>query len=81
MLTLSTGLADLEQLSLSDSKTLVTGFGPSSQLRSILSDVTQQRMRPGFHWLPCFKALSGPAGTLGDTLALSGTGGEQISAQ
>ena len=81
MLILSTGLADLEKLSLIDSKTLVAGFGHSSQLRSILNDVTQQRMRPGFQWIHCLKALSGPAGTLGHTLALSGTGGELISAR
>ena len=38
-------------------------------------------MLDGFHWLPCLKALSRRAGTLGDPVALSGTEGELISAQ
>ena len=78
---LSTALADPEKLSLMDSKTRFTGLGHPGPCRSILNDDTQQLMPHGFHWLACLKALSERAGTLGDTLALSGTGGELISAR
>jgi hypothetical protein len=53
----------------------------SVRFRSILNDGTQQFLPDGFYWLLCLKALSERAGTLGHTLALSGTGGELISAQ
>jgi hypothetical protein len=64
-----------------DSKTRVTGYGHPGACRSILKNDTQQLMPHGLHWLACLKALSERAGTLGDRLALRGTGGELISAQ
>ena len=80
-LILSTALADPEKLSLMDSKTRFTGLGHPGPCRASLNADTQQLMPHGFYWITCPQALSERAGTLGDTLALSGTGGELISAQ